>query len=337
MTSVGYPTESLEKGSGLRPVNLHTDLAPLADLIELVFASTMDEGGRTAIKEMRYLSKLGAGLNLLARMNELALGISLGYVWEEDGRLVGNVSIYPANWPKPLGPAWIVANVGTHPDYQRRGIARQLMLASLNLIRQRGGREVILQVDDDNYGAKRLYEQLGFVAERTWTTWRLSSARAAYLPYGGEGVFITRARPSEWAAEYALAQLVRPQERGGIGWLKPLHERWFRAPLWKRLMDWVSFGGIERLIIRSDDERQILASLWVERAGLGLTHHRLTLMVHPDYQGRYDEALLANVLRRSRLGDYVLEHPSDEVATSDVLRRLRFSPRRVVTHMRLSL
>lgn len=335
MTTASYPTEPMETRSGPRPVNLRTDLGPLADLIELVFANSMDDSGRAAIREMRYLSKLGAGLNMLTRLNELALGISLGYVWVEDDRLVGNVSLYPANWPKPLGPAWIIANVGTHPDYQRRGIARRLMLASLDLIRQKGGRVAILQVDDDNHAAKRLYEELGFITERTWTTWRLNATSGISLPDSREPIFITRARPNEWSAEYALAQLVRPQERGGIGWLKPLHQRWFKTPLWKRVMDWLSFGGIERLIIRSQDGHHILASLWVER--VGLSNNRLTLMVHPNYQGLYDAALLGNVLRRSRFGSYVIEHPSDETATADVLRRLRFSPRRIVNHMRLDL
>ena len=88
---------------GVRPVNLRTDLRPLADLIELVFADSMDSSGRSAIREMRYLSSLGYGLKLIARLNELALGISLGFVYVLDGKLVGNVSVYPANYPVGFG------------------------------------------------------------------------------------------------------------------------------------------------------------------------------------------------------------------------------------------
>ena len=75
---------------GVRPVNLRTDLRPLADLIELVFSDSMDSSGRSAIREMRFLSQMGYGLKLIARMNELALGISLGFVYIMDGKLVGN-------------------------------------------------------------------------------------------------------------------------------------------------------------------------------------------------------------------------------------------------------
>ena len=108
---------------GLRPVDLRSDLRPLADLIELVFADSMDSSGRSAIREMRYLSHFGYGLKLISRLNELALGISLGFVYVMDGKLVGNVSVYPASYPKELGETWILANVAVHPDYQRRGIA----------------------------------------------------------------------------------------------------------------------------------------------------------------------------------------------------------------------
>ena len=159
---------------GLRPVNLRSDLRPLADLIELVFADSMDSSGRSAIREMRYLSHLGYGLKLISRLNDLALGISLGFVYVMDGALVGNVSVYPAGYPKDMGETWILANVAVHPDYQRRGIAHRLVGACLDMIRRRAGARVILQVSTDNIAAQRLYEQLGFRYERAWRLWRRS-------------------------------------------------------------------------------------------------------------------------------------------------------------------
>ncbi len=75
---------------GLRRINLSTDLAQLADLIELVFAHNMDSSGRAVIDEMRLMSRLGVGAELLAGLNGLAYGIRSGYVWMVDGKLVGN-------------------------------------------------------------------------------------------------------------------------------------------------------------------------------------------------------------------------------------------------------
>ena len=110
VVSLSIPKQPVPPKDGLRPVNLRTDLAPLADLIELAFADTMDNSGRAAVREMRYLSRMGPGLNVLAGVSDLTQGIGLGYVWIEDARLIGNVSIYPANWPSDAGDAWIIAN-----------------------------------------------------------------------------------------------------------------------------------------------------------------------------------------------------------------------------------
>lgn len=316
--------------SGIRPINLKTDLAQLADLIEIVFAPSLDEGGRAAIREMRYLSKLGAGLTLLGRFNEIVMGVKLGYVWEEAGQVIGNVSLYPAFMPAERD-VWIIANVGVHPDYQGRGIARKLMHAALDALRERHARAAILQVDYDNYKAIHLYDSLYFYRERAWTTWRRSSL-APNPPALERTVFITRRRPSEWRAEYALAQQVFPKERGGLGWLRPLSPDLFRRSLWRELTSWLTMNNVERLIVRSEDEKQILASLWVENA-LGTLTTRLTLLHHPHHP-ELVEPLLNTVVRRFRTGSLMIEHPFDDALTSKTLRLYRFMPERTVWHMR---
>jgi ribosomal protein S18 acetylase RimI-like enzyme len=317
--------------NGLRPVNLRTDLAPLADLIELVFASSMDESGRLAIQEMRTVSRLGSALGFLGRLNELVLGISLGYVWIEDGRLVGNVSIYPATYPYGGGAGWIIANVGVHPDYQRRGIAYQLMRAALRMIAGKGGEHAILQVDYDNTPAINLYARLGFIMERAFTTWTRSSMMPP--PPENNAVFITRRTSREWHQEYELAQHVRPANRGGIGWLRPLHPAMFRTPLWRQIWETVTLSGIERLVVHSPDKRRLLASAWVENPFVS-SRTRLTLLADPAESPVYIEAVLGNILRRLRTSSFSIEHPRDDDTVTELLRRHRFLAERAVWHMR---
>lgn len=295
----------------------------------------MDSGGRAAVREMRYLSKMGFGLSLLSSMNELVQGISTGFVWVADGRLVGNVSVYPATWPADLGKTWLIANVAVHPNYQRRGVATQLMQAAMDMIREQNGQRAILQVDMDNYTARRLYTRLGFVNEIPWTLWRRSGTSHVPLPYeNAADIYISLRRPGEWRAEYELAQRLRPQESGGLGWMRPLHPSQFRPSLWHRLGEWMSFQTRERLVIRSNDERRLLASLSIERSFGGNTD--LILMVEPEYQGLYDEALINLAVRRfgGRGHALVLEHPAEEDITSEILRRYQFRSQREVMHMR---
>jgi ribosomal protein S18 acetylase RimI-like enzyme len=317
--------------NGIRPVNLQTDLAPIADLIELVFAPTMDEGGRTAIREMRALSRMGVGVGMFARLNELAMGIKMGYVWEEAGQLIGNVSVYPANLPDGSRDTWIIANVGVHPTYQGRGIARQLMEASLDMLRARGAQKAILQVDEDNARAITLYERLGFLKERAFTQWRRNSLTPVPSQDTTEQPFITRRRDSEWQAEYALAQMTRPNERGGLGWLRPTHPALFKPSLWKTLTNWLTMQGVERLVIRGDNDA-LLACLWLENT-FGSFSTRLTAFAHPHHAALIN-ALLGNVVRRFRTTTLEIEHPADDEEVAHSLRHYRFLPTRTVYQMR---
>ncbi len=319
----------------LRPVNLSTDLGPLADLIETAFAGSMDAGGRAAIREMRQLSRLGPGLGVISHLNELAQGMSLGYVWVVDGQLVGNVSIYPADWPRDMGRAWIIANVAVYPDYRGQGIATRLMQASLETIRHRGGGTAILQVDADNETARHMYRNLGFVDERVFTQWRRSPYRALPpMPPDGDYRIVHRA-VGDWRAEYALALMTRPQERGGVDWLRPTHPHIFRRGPINRLREWLTFRSSERLIIRAPERKRLLASLWIE-SNLGVETRSLTLMNDPEHTDCVDP-LIALAVRRFGGRGLSISHPADEAVINDLLHRYQFRERRTVMHMRLDI
>lgn len=315
----------------LRPVNVKTDLAPLADLIELVFASTMDSGGRSALREMRMMARMSVGLGLMARMNDLTVGLSLGHVWVEEDKVVGNVSIYPARLPASAGKGWIIANVGVHPAYQRRGIARQLMLASMNVIRQRGGEFALLQVDHDNDAAIHLYRNLGFTEERTFTTFR----RSPSLRFPSETIenppYIRRRRRSEWQDEMALMERVRPNARGGVGWLRPIVAENYKPAFIRLLGDLLNMRSLDRYVT-DDGSGQLNAVIWVERAFGSTT--RLTLAVDPAFAGVYDETLLGSMVRQLGGSALVIEHPSDDQQALPLFERYRFLDQRSVIHMR---
>ncbi len=319
---------------GLRQINLSTDLAQLADLIELVFAHNMDSGGRAVIDEMRLMSRLGAGAELLAGLNGLAYGIRSGYVWMANGKLVGNVSIYPVTWPGDLGKVWAVVNVGVHPDYRRQGIAQHLMQAALEFIRQRGGTTAILQVDVDNEAAQNLYRRLGFVAERAWTTWRRGSRMPVMPPLPEErDVLLSLRSGREWQAEYDLAERVRPADQGGLGWQRPLHPRFFRNSLLQQLASLFSLQQQERLVVYDQTDYHLSASLWIE-SSLSATRARLTLLTEPETRKQYAAALIGNVVRRRDDRALLLEHPMDEAEIIPVLEHYRFTSLREVLHMR---
>jgi L-amino acid N-acyltransferase len=71
-----------------------------------------------------------------------------GFVWEQDGRIIGNASLVPFRHKGKR--IFLIANVATHPDHRRKGIARFLTEQVMRQARQRGAEELWLHVRADN-------------------------------------------------------------------------------------------------------------------------------------------------------------------------------------------
>jgi len=56
-----------------------------------------------------------------------------------------------------------IFRIATHPDYQRQGIAAQLLEALFAALTAQGGESLLLEVRADNVPAIALYERYGFI------------------------------------------------------------------------------------------------------------------------------------------------------------------------------
>ncbi len=158
--------------SGLRPVDPRRDLVGLADLIELAFVDSLDPSGRRMAQEMRRFGRMGWIGWAFGHWMLPPAAYPEGYVWVEGGRVVGNASLLRV---EGTAGRWVLANVAVHPQQRRRGIARSLIAACLDLAARRWAQEIILQVKARNDGARGLYREFGFVDQGTWVSWRKGS------------------------------------------------------------------------------------------------------------------------------------------------------------------
>jgi len=178
----------------LRPLNIFRDLPQVADLIELCFSSTMDEDGHSYLQQMRHASRDNSFLQWAnSALDGAAVPLS-GIVWEENGKIVGNVSLVVHNYRGRK--ITLIANVATHPDYRGRGIGRALTERAMLQARQKGAKELWLQVRNDNPVAITIYRDLGFVERAHRTTYQTypNSSPAATT---GE-VAVTQMKPHFW-------------------------------------------------------------------------------------------------------------------------------------------
>jgi ribosomal protein S18 acetylase RimI-like enzyme len=202
------------QASPLRPLNILHDLPQVADLIELCFSSTIDDEGQSYLEQMRRASRDNEFLRWAGRVVDTTSMPLSGFVWEANGKIVGNVSLVYQNFGSRK--IAMIANVATHPDYRRHGIGRALTEGAMKHAQRKGAKEIWLHVRDDNPTAIRIYEELGFRDRGRRTTYYskpgtpassiLNSAAAR------DHITVSPPRPRDWAAQRAWLYRAHPRE-----------------------------------------------------------------------------------------------------------------------------
>ena len=180
MASITVQAHVPETGP-IRPLSILRDLPQVADLIELCFALTIDDEGQSYLQQMRRASHNSDFLHWAEKVaDSTSLPLS-GFVWEENGKIVGNASlVYQSYKGRKIA---MIANVATHPDYRRRGIGRAVTEQAMTYARQKGAQELWLQVRDDNPTAIKIYNDLGFVERARRTTYHIKTVAPLPLTF----------------------------------------------------------------------------------------------------------------------------------------------------------
>lgn len=207
---------SLSTSTHIRRIDLRRDLRAVADLIEICFANTMDEDGREYLRSLRWSARDFTSLAWLQGAAERIASPLFGFVWEESGHIIGNLSLIPLNRRGQL--AYMIANVAVHPDYRQQGIGRQLTQTAMDHLKQRGLSDVWLQVRDDNPVAYHLYRSLGFVERARRTTW-LGRAALSLPPLCSSGLSLTHRHGHDWERQVEWLRRTYPAD---IAWNLPL-------------------------------------------------------------------------------------------------------------------
>lgn len=306
---------------GLRPLDPRHDFPEIVALIELGFREEMDPLGQKLLAQMRRRACYGIWSQLLWG-GPLNLE---GFVWEEQGRVVGNLSLRRAL------PAWndgrIIGNVVVHPDYRGRGIARALMQAAEATSRTGGARWLGLEVRADNAAAYALYTQLGFraVSEvehllHPGTSWpRMDAPRAIWR----------RSQPLDRLLWAGLAEKTMSRIQAQVLEIRP---------------DLYTFGGFERTLdLWFSHERELA---WIEDAAdpqlavsvqtdLRRRFHVWELLVLPNADASRAREAVARAFASvsSRHHWPVVTFVNSKTALANVLQQLGFVRHRLLTQM----
>ncbi|NOT06254.1 MAG: GNAT family N-acetyltransferase [Anaerolineales bacterium] len=275
-----------EQHANLRPLSILRDLPAVADLIEMCFSSTMDNEGKRYVQDMR---RAGRDNSFLQWANRAAESTSLpltGYVWEENGKIVGNASLVP--FRNNHQRVYLIANVAVHPEHRRKGIARILTERAIQHAHEKKIKNIWLHVRDDNPGAIELYSKLGFVERARRTSWQASTDSNA--PTLKTDIVITNRNPRDWETQLDWLTRLYPDL---LSW----HRNWSFNSLRPGFLNWLYLFFIDMSVrqwtaVKTDSNAMEASLAWIPN-GRGES-------LYPAISERSDPDALTALLLRAR-------------------------------------
>ncbi len=326
MTKSSYPPP-------IRKLDPRKDLLAIADLIELCFAESLDQSGRDYIRQLRQVAKDASSFWIGISTNHLYAPRE-GFVWEEGGKIIGNLSIFP--FQTSQGVEYLIANVAVHPNFRRRGIARLLTECALDSIRERGGRRAWLNVRADNQAAYSLYRQLDFSERLRRTHWQYRPSSNAFPKWPSQpirnpstSVQIRRRTRSEWELQKRWLLATYPQE---YHWHLDFHLDGFAPGFFAWLRGFLNDLRYQHFSILKNQHLIGVATLQSSaREG-----QVLWVACHPQWEDEALQAFLSHYFNLQAVrGKISLDYPAQRAAP--VLQEFGFTPVQTLVWMQRSL
>ena len=280
-------TDSAVSTSHIRLLDIHRDLIPVADLIEQCFSTTLDADGREYLRQIRRAAVDQAYLRWVPGAYERVSMPLFGYIWEQDRRILGNLSLIPiyknGQW------LYLIANVAVHPDFRRHGIARELTLRALEHVQQHRVSSAWLQVREDNQAAYDLYRSTGFVERSRRTTW--ANQYNPPLPHLVD-IDVTSRASDEWELQRSWLDQIYPAQ---VTWNMQYDPGRFRPSLWRQAWRWFSGENQEHWAARRRSDREVLGfASWDPQQSL---YDQIWIATQPENEEVAIQALLPMALQ----------------------------------------
>jgi GNAT superfamily N-acetyltransferase len=216
------------KSPHLRHLDLRKDLSGVADLIEVCFLAQMDGDGLEYLRRIRETARNQSSFWFLFPPDNASIPLH-GFVWEEEGKLIGNLTLIPFFRDGSLN--YLIANVAVHPDYRRRGIARRLTEKALDFIDEQDAYSAWLQVRDDNPPAIELYKSLAFQEKARRTSWE-SGEHFSPAPFN-QNLLISPRSDQEWVFQSKWLRAAYPPD---VSWNLPIEFKRIQPGFWQGLI-----------------------------------------------------------------------------------------------------
>jgi hypothetical protein len=226
---------------------------------------------------------------------------------------------------------YLIANVATHPDHRRKGIARVLTEQAMKLASQRGADELWLHVREDNPGAVQMYSDLGFEERARRITWRVNkisphkTAPRFHPTNPASSPIVTVRYPQFWPQQLVWLQQLHPEE---LSWYRPFNWKNLRPGMWNWFYRFFIEFDLQQWAVQKNGRLQG-ALAWIPSAH----GSSLWLACNPDADPESITALLVHAYRHlAYRQSLTVEHPVG--FQEDAIRAAGFSVARTLIWMR---
>lgn len=321
MTKSTYP---------IRPYRLGIDTEAVGTLEDAAFAEDYRRMGEDPSVARHRAKRVELLVAFLSRFIPSLRYVEMGHVIDQ-GQRIASVVFYSREGTK--GNQWTIDAVGTHPDFQGRGMARQLISRTLERIQAHGGRICTLKVREDNDPAYGLYRSLGFVHYDTThhlkrpDTGTVVPMTPRAMPVGLQEVSV-KEWFSTWRARLGLAHRATSQE---VRQFVPIQATRFKRPWIIRVLAPLAMkiGGfsVRQWLVHEDGN--LAATMRIRADRTGSRPHEIKLELDPMYSRTLARDLIhlaLTELARYRSANTLIEVRGADRVLVDALSERDFRP-----------
>ncbi|MCU0485881.1 MAG: GNAT family N-acetyltransferase [Anaerolineales bacterium] len=275
----------------IRPFDIRRDLDSMTNLIEAAFAGELQNWGGDFREQMRMTKQTLPMLSILSRLSPNFQHVFDGFVCEDQGRIVSMVNVQKVGFDTKR---WLIGNVATHPDYQRRGLARKLVARAIEHARTYGAEVVMLDVRTAAQPAYSLYRSLGFAHYDSATSLKLEKL-PKITPQAMPGYSLRTMKLDEWQARYQLALNETPP---AVQDFLPVSKANFRVLPFEHITGFLAqnIQGVKIQRWAAEKDGQVMAVMTLVSQKNAKIHHELSLRIHPAQRAVLAEPLLTQAL-----------------------------------------
>ena len=235
--SINHPEGKIRRYEPLR------DRLAVVNLVERAFELQHDPDGQAMLRQMRNDARKQTRNALL----NLMTGGTEGFIWEADGKLVGNITLIP--FQSGFKPITLVANVAVEKEWQGRGIGTELTRHALRVARQMPLGEIWLQVRSEKKEAIRMDESLGFKKFSALSQWRRPARKDDYCLSRKYSGLLFRRRVSDWPVQSKWLEAAYPKP---TRWYASFDFNLLKPYAWINPLNWVDLMALKTCCLRSD-------------------------------------------------------------------------------------